>query len=865
MAEKLAGIPKDQVATEQTKQALAMAISDGLGIPIADAYKNAYGLSAAWTGVDVRGDPGSWWDQLKNRSGAVAAVMADTQVQMKINSLRAKSMDLTDKDPESRGQKDIQAQIDALTAQLHGPDVWDDGGPWGVVKAVGGFGTGVVHTSLAFLDKWATKDNGLDSYLKRNAISIVPTPNTPTPVFAGGARLYSTSLYSGQISTRLWDQEEAASQKPKVDSTWIRDATSFFSWGTDAVPLVGELYRQAAAPLYGDMKAHGVDDTTAQIMARSGGLGMAALQAWQGSVGAGQIKSAVGEELFLRIATKAEQSAWAKNLLNGGYIVPLAKEGIVKLSTTTGGKMLTYAAEQGKSVLKQTALGAAATMIGDLAYNFTVAFANETGAELAGREYDAMVTGAKPGGVDGASRYVPGTVLPDRDTFIAQNRDKYIDKYRDVFENTVQSIKDNAVMATSLAFGGGVAKALIGGFKPGSRPITPADIASARLDLAAERDLAEGPMTAKDVVASFRAPDENGVAPKVTSGFIRVSDTATGDRMGPGIRVSTEAPIHDSSPISPASAEAAVRARVPEAQANAFAEALSGRPPAGLSPELRVLADRIKSEDISPETMAVAQRYGIETPGPKYAAVDFKSGNFATLNAEEMQNPGPSIAAYKAKGFDGVWAGKEAYVFNPESVVKTGDVARPSVIHLDPQNSKVSANQNSVKIESNGQTQELPVTREGNTVSVSGEVSPFVADRVARELVASNEGKRLDSENPVLRRAIEDQNPDAPAIRERIGFLETRLKNLEEAGAGPRSIRDATEELQVARDSLTTPTARWKEPAPHQEAKAQFEARQKATMEERKALGDSPREQLLKAAPNVTEAQAKTFSEVLDR
>ena len=239
---------------------------------------------------------------------------------------------------------------------------------------------------------------------------------------------------------------------------------------------------------------------------------------------------------------------------------------------------------------------------------------------------------------------------------------------------------------------------------------------------------------------------------------------------------------------------------------------------------------------------------------------------------------------------------------------------------FNPATDKIDVAQTKATVKVGEATTEFPITRENGAIRVTGDVAPEIAPHLAQKLADAGEGQRIEPESPALRAAVENLNPDAPVIRARISDLESELANarsdeagtplrdaaeeakvqaiadkmregnkdwtpqeqetlaaitngqshtkrLEEILGGPKNprINDLEVQLQSARDELVTPTETWKAPRPEMMTPAEFSAHQESVMASRAGLGNQIHEQLLKAAPNVTEEQAGTFKEVLGR
>ncbi len=203
--------------------------------------------------------------------------------------------------------------------------------------------------------------------------------------------------------------------------------------------------------------------------------------------------------------------------------------------------------------------------------------------------------------------------------------------------------------------------------------------------------------------------------------------------------------------------------------------------------------------------------------------------------------------------------------FKAENTPKEGAGPELNIPAPDLTLAKIEVAQTKATISVGEHTTDIPITRENGAVHVTGDVLPEVAPHLAQKLVDASEGQRIEADSPALRSAVEALNPDAPVIRERIAGLETQVANLESDNAPLVQVEPLRVQLQSARDELVTPTEAWKAPRPEQMAPAEFAAHQESILASRASLGNTIPEQILKAAPNVTEPQAKSIGELVTR
>ncbi len=844
---KASGLEKTEEA-RQTFAGIVNAIDPSVSLET--AYKNPYHFISKLTGEDVADKDEDW---LNTRLQAYGDAWTAADTQSKIDRLYAVKADTTA--PGARVALD--AKIESLKKTLPGPDVFAGGLGDGVLRDLTGFGddmvklvagavSGIAQGATALPDNWGT--GGIAAALL----------SAQRPEGWVEAEEYNQSLLR---TTGILPMLPTQAQDLRDQRQTVVPELALRTWALGAVPLFGPWAQQMRGAVAAQMEDAGVDPKLTQKLSAVAGAADTVVNALTLSQGWAIVEKALGKANAKQVAEEAVRSGMTRFIAGGGIMKPLVDKGLVRLETSATGKVVKYVAGTAAEAVD---VGAAPALVQALSDGAAVNVAIDLTNALI-RQDPETVEAMKALGVVSQT---------DVDRYIGDNIQQLSSKWSEVVPGAIRAAADGFAVGAMFAGGARIGGSLLRG--KAAAQMTPSEARAIDESVMQEHSVATGPAATPEASAAFREPDTSGVAPEILTGYIVTgadqskAQGAVGrqaPRVASGMRVVTgEAPAFEAAPIDPGRAIEVIRAKVPQTQADAFAQTVrTGEISGAMDPELRVLAQSIHAGDVGVQTLAVANRYGIETPGATMAQVEVRAQDFPTLSATEMKNPGPVIEAYRARGVSGVRAGAELYVFKPEAVQKVGDVVSPAVMAMDPVNSKTTVSRSSVQVESAGQTMDLPIDRSAGSARVTGEVGPFVAPMVARALVDANEGVRIEADSPALRREIEALNPEAPAIRERIGALETKIDDMESAGK-TEGLDRLKQDLEQARAELTTPTPEWKQKAAHQMSRAEFETQAAQTLAERQgALGNSLKDQILKAAPHVTDDQAKALSDLVDR
>lgn len=819
---------------------------------VQEIIKNPYLAYTQITGEELRPEL-SFGEAWQHAFKKFQASLNSANVQSKINRNAEKLKNKMYRDDQEKMV--LEQEIANWKKELVNPDEW-----------AGGFGDG--------LTKWIT---GI-------------TMDSATFVGTAGISLRDTFWDGGdRFNSETWAKDiEVQTRKMGFDPLKGQSISGNF-WGTLGFLLrsnpLGSMVSQAEGASYQALKDIGVDDGVASFTADAYAVLSAPLNFLGTGLLAKTAQGALGGELLKKLAQDSMTEAIAKNIATAGPLRAWAAQGLLNLETTSTGKILGATLREGASVGDMALINGGISLVNEISKNFAIEFQNNI----------VRIDAKKRGEAMGLS----GVTL---EQFINETKPLIETQWGDVVPTFFEAAKQGALAQLTMS---ALAKGVHGMGRHVWNPISllgdklttemSSDIIRGRQ---AESRLTSEPIDSAKVKEAMSNPD-------AIRGYVKSDTTIDSGAHLQGIRVTTGREVVPEPKSVPAiSAIEKISESAPQPVAAMFTKLVRSSDDEALTTnwntesiskwekstgnkfsDLAALASDIRNGIITPETVAVATKFGIQMESEAVSSVSVLPGKYAKATFDDMKDQHTTLQAYKNAGYDGVYIGDQLHVLNPEKIVVTEHMKPKAAGEISKQiyDSKNGLDGEYTYTDGNGNqvvhnVKETSTTLAGKTYSkmeISGDASMYNADKIVSDLIDNNPDVTIIPQGKNLRDAMERRNPRAPEIKDRIGMLDEQIAKTEQQmnSADPVKASELKKQLDIYRErkaiaehELYTPDKSWSDRPIEQMTKEELQSKIEDVMATRKEsmTDDSLRSQIAKAAPLVTESQLDSIMHLVN-